>query len=699
MPFFRRGLGAALAAVTLLAAVPAGAIATSGHALTAKTLASLDRLSAPVVSPDGRWVVYDIRSTDFDANSARHAAWLLDVTTPGATPRRLEALGDDASNVLWSADSRSLYFLSGRSTLSQVWRAEVAGGAATQLTRLPLDVGTFRLSRDGPRLVVSMAVFPDAEDPAATRARRDARAARKSTGALYDHLFIRHWNAWADGARNHLFALTRGADGLFAGAPTPLMAGFDGDTPSRPFGDEDDYAITPDGAQVVFSSVRDGRTEAWRPNTELWIEPMDGSAPPKDLTQDNPGADTDPMISPDGTRVAWEATRRPGYESDRAAVWIMDLKTGVRREADPGVDLSADFLAWAPDGRSLLMTAADTQQNRLFAIDVATGKVRPLTADGYVSDFSAAASTLVYARSTLESPDQLWVSLGGGPARQITHVGAEQLADVTMSDAEPFAFAGWNGETVHGYVIRPADYAPGKTYPAVLILHGGPEASLSNFWSYRWNPQVWAGWGFAVVTIDYHGSSGYGQAFMDAIDGHWGDRPLEDIQKGWAAALNRFAFIDGSRACAAGASFGGYLVYWMESQWSAPWKCLMAHDGVFDTRALGSSTDELWFTEWDLGGTPWDNPEAYETFNPARFTAAWKTPTLVVHSARDFRIPVQQGVGAFTTLQRRGVPSQFLTFTDENHWVLRPQNSVQWHDTVEAWLKRWTAATPANGPG
>ena len=291
------------------------------------------------------------------------------------------------------------------------------------------------------------------------------------------------------------------------------------------------------------------------------------------------------------------------------------------------------------------------------------------------------------------------MSLGGGPARQITHVGAEQLADVTMSDAEPFAFAGWNGETVHGYVIRPADYAPGKTYPAVLILHGGPEASLSNFWSYRWNPQVWAGWGFAVVTIDYHGSSGYGQAFMDAIDGHWGDRPLEDIQKGWAAALNRFAFIDGSRACAAGASFGGYLVYWMESQWSAPWKCLMAHDGVFDTRALGSSTDELWFTEWDLGGTPWDNPEAYETFNPARFTAAWKTPTLVVHSARDFRIPVQQGVGAFTTLQRRGVPSQFLTFTDENHWVLRPQHSVQWHDTVEAWLKRWTAATPANGPG
>ena len=243
---------------------------------------------------------------------------------------------------------------------------------------------------------------------------------------------------------------------------------------------------------------------------------------------------------------------------------------------------------------------------------------------------------------------------------------------------------------MHGYVVKPYGYQPGKTYPVVFLIHGGPQGSFGNSWSYRWNPQVWAGWGYAVVMVDFHGSTGYGQAFTDAISKHWGDRPLEDLQKGWAAALAKYDFLDGTRACAAGASYGGYMVYWMAGHWSAPWKCLIDHDGVFDNPMMGFATEELWFSEWENGGTPWDNPDGYERFNPARAVGAWSKPMLVIHSARDYRIPLEQGLGAFTALQRKGIPSQFLTFPDENHWVLKPQNSVEWHDAVEAWLKRWT---------
>ncbi len=255
---------------------------------------------------------------------------------------------------------------------------------------------------------------------------------------------------------------------------------------------------------------------------------------------------------------------------------------------------------------------------------------------------------------------------------------------------EPFSFAGWNGETVHGFVFKPADYQPGKKYPVALLIHGGPQAYFGNQFHYRWNPEAYAGAGYAVVIIDFHGSVGYGQAFTDSISRHWGDRPLEDLQKGWAYALSTYGFLDGGRACALGASYGGFMINWIAGNWNGPWKCLVSHDGIFDNRAVGYSTEELWFSEWENGGTAYEHPENYERFNPADHVAAWSKPELVIHSARDYRLPLEQGIGAFTALQRKGVPSELLTFPDENHWVVKPQNLVQWHDTVFAWMKRWT---------
>jgi dipeptidyl aminopeptidase/acylaminoacyl peptidase len=685
IPIWRLGLACMMSLGIALASFTAYA---DTWPLTAKQLESLDRIGDPQVSPDGQWAIFDLRTVDFAGNTASHATWMVSLATPSARPRRLEATVG-ASQSRWAADAKTVYFLSGRSGSSQVWRTDVMGRTAIQVTRLPLDVGTFCLSRDGSRLVVSMAVFLDAEDPTVTRDRLDTKVATKASGVVYDQLLARHWDAWADGTRNHLFALNRGADGLFTGAPVALMAKFGGDVPSKPFGDESDYALTPDGTKVVFTSKAVGRSEAWSTNSDLWMAPTDGASPPRDLTSGNLAADAAPVISPDGSRVAWKAQVRPGYESDRQAVWVMDLDGENAHEVDPGVDLDADTLSWTSDGTALLITASEAQQNSLFRLDPHTGSVTRLTGDGSVSAISTGGSSIVYALSTWITPDQLWLKAGDARARQLTHVGEEALAGAAMSKPEPFSFAGWNGERVHGFVLPPVGAVSGKTYPTVLWIHGGPESTFANSWSYRWNPQVWAGWGYGVVMIDYHGSIGYGQAFTDSLKGHWGDRPLEDLEKGWAAALRQFPVLDGERACAAGASFGGYMVYWMESHWRSPWKCLIAHDGVFDTANLATTTDELWFTDWEFGGTPEANEKGYQRFNPARFTAGWTTPTLVVHSGRDFRVPIEQGLSAFTVLQRDGAPSRFLTFPNENHWVLKPHDSVQWHDTVHDWLTQW----------
>jgi dipeptidyl aminopeptidase/acylaminoacyl peptidase len=682
----RRLAPVALGLALGFAAVSSAAVA---EPLSAKTLATLDRISDPQISPDGRYVVYDLRTVDYDANKSHHSLWLIDLKAK--TPARKLAISEGgATGARWSADGKTLYFMSGRGgDTDQVWRTDAAGEKASQVTRAPLDIGAYKLSADGKHMVVALAVFPDLDDPAAAKARTDATKAKKSSGVLYDHLFVRHWDTWADGTRNHLYALALDAKGDVAGDAVALMKGFDGDAPSKPFGGDEDFDISRDGATVFFTARLAGKTEPWSTNFDLYSTPMDGSASPKDLTADNPAWDGTPVVSPDGTKLAYLAMKRPGFEADRFAVWIMDLKTGARHEVDPTWDRSAGSLRWTADGRGLLVTADDVGQTRLFAIDANSGAVKPLTTDGHISAVTLAGHTLVVGRETLDSPSQLF-RVEGGKLSALTDANAAKLAAVQFSPFEQFSFAGWNGETVHGYVLKPYGYQPGHKYPVVYLVHGGPQGSFGDSWSYRWNPQVWAGWGYGVVMVDFHGSTGYGQAFTDAISQHWGDRPLEDLQKGWSAALSKYDFLDGDHACAAGASYGGYMIYWMAGNWNKPWKCLVDHDGVFENHDMGYVTEELWFSEWENGGVPWVNRDGYEKFNPANHVADWTKPMLIIHSAKDYRIPLEQGLGAFTALQRKGIPSQFLTFPDENHWVLKPQNSVQWHDTVQAWLKRWT---------
>lgn len=659
-------------------------------------LVNLERITEPRISPDGKWVIYDFATTDYAANKRNHA--IMRVATDGkGEPVKIA----DGTSGRWAPDGTRIYYVGDAPNgTSQVFsinpdarciRAPCDVAAPVQVTDLPVDVGAYRVSPDGKSLVVSLAVFPDKDDPAATKARLDDKAKSKQSGRVYDRIFIRHWDTWADGTQNHLFALKIGGDGK-ANSLVPLMKGIDGDTPSKPFGDDGDYAIAPNSKSVVFAVRIAGKSEPWSTNFDVYEVPIDGKKAPRNLTASNPAWDTAFSYSADGRKIAYRAMKRPGFEADRFA--IMVGTPGNVRELAPKWDRSADKIAWSGDGKAIYAIAEDVGQSRLFAIDTSTGVAQALTGNGRVADFdvahTAGGDVIAFTRDGLDGPAQLYVTRPGGSVTKITNANAERFREIEFSPYEQFSFAGWNNETVYGYIVKPYGWKAGKKYPAVFLIHGGPQSSFGDSWSFRWNPQTWAGWGYAVVMIDFHGSTGYGQAFTDAISSHWGDRPLEDLQKGWAAAQAKYSWIDGSRACAAGASYGGFMVNWIAGNWNAPWKCFVSHDGIFDNRMMGYSTEELWFSEWENGrATQWENPAAYEAFNPVNHVAKWTKPMLVIHGMNDFRIPAEQGIALFTALQRKDVESRFLMFPNENHWVLKPQNSVQWHDTVQAWLDRW----------
>ncbi len=653
------------------------------HPFSIHDMVAMDRISDPQVSPDGTWIAFVVRTTDLEANRGRTNLWL--VSSDGTDLRQLTSHPDSDSNPRWGPDSRSIWFLSSRSGSSQAWRIAIDGGEARQVTDEPLDVGNLIVSPDGRHIGFTMEVFPDAPTAQATQERLGAIAQRKASGRIYERLFVRHWDMWKDGRRSHLFI--KPAEG---GSAVNVMAGMDADTPSKPFGGPEEMTFTPDGKAVVFSAKDVGPEEAWSTDFDLFHSPIDGSQPPKCLTQDNKAWDTHPVFSPDGKTLAYLAMSRPGYESDQFQIVLYDWPSGSKRVVTRQWDRSPSSIAFSADGRTLYATAANLGQRSLFAIDVADGRVRTVVRDGAVHGFAVAGERIVYALSTLRSPAELFsVRPDGTGVRRLTDINRERVAAAKMGDYEQFTFAGWNDETVYAYVVKPIDFDPTRTYPVAFLIHGGPQGSFGNVFHYRWNPQAYAGAGYAAVMVDFHGSVGYGQAFCDSIRGDWGGKPLVDLQKGLAAALERYPWMDGDRVGALGGSFGGYMVNWIAGQWPDRFRCLVNHDGNLDERMAYFDTEELWFPEWDHVGTPWENPEGYEKHNPVRFVQNWEAPMLVIHGAHDFRVVDTQGLGTFNALQRRGIPSRLLYFPDENHWVLKPQNSIQWYDTVIGWLDRW----------
>ncbi|TLY95343.1 MAG: S9 family peptidase [Gammaproteobacteria bacterium] len=664
----------------------AGAAEARDARFTVEDLVLLKRISDPQLSPDGRQVAFVQRETDMDANKGRTSLWLLELTPGTAAPRRLTDVKANDSSPRWSPDSRTLYFLSTRSGSSQVWRLALTGGDAQRVTDYPLEVGALKVSPHADLLALSMEVFPDCPTLACTRERLDARSRDKATGRLYERLFIRHWDTWSNGTRSHLFSAPLSAGGTASTTPIDVSKGFDADIPGKPFGGDEDFAFSPDGRSLVFSARIAGHTEPWSTNFDLFQTPVDGSAPPVNLTSGNPAWDALPVFLANGD-LAWLAQQRPGFESDRFHIVLKDARSGAVRSLTGGWDRTVHRLGATPDGKALLASVDELGQAPLYRIDPKSGAPARLVAGGAVEAFSAARERVVFARADLGGPEDLYVlGLRGGPARRLTEVNHELLAGRRMSDFAQFSFKGWNDESVYGYVVKPYGFEPGRRYPIAFVVHGGPQVSFGNLWTYRWNAQAFAGGGYAVVMIDFHGSPGYGQAFTDSISRDWGGKPLVDLQKGLAAALAKYPWLDGERVCALGASYGGFMMNWIEGHWPDRFRCIVNHDGLFDQRMMYYATEELWFPEWELGGPQYENPQGYEAANPANLVSKWRTPMLVIHGEQDFRIPYPQGIGTFTALQRRGIESKLLIFPDENHWVLKPADSVLWYHTVLGWL-------------
>jgi dipeptidyl aminopeptidase/acylaminoacyl peptidase len=665
---------------------------------TVQDMVRMERISEVAVAPDGRRVAYTQRTTDMEANKGRTSVWLFDTGKRGAVPLRLTDGGPNSGSAEWSKDGRFIYFLSNRSGTNQVWRISSSGTGprgdtpvpdSTQVTNFPLEIGSFHVSPKADRILVSVEVFLDCADLACTKKRLDTSARTAATGALHTQLFIRHWDAWSDGRRSEVFTMALGDNGVAQGTPVNLTGGI-GDVPGKPFGGHEDYAFSPDGAQVAFS-VRATAGEAWSTNFDIYSVAADGSGQPKNLTADNKAWDGQPAFSPDGSQLAYVAMDRPGFEADRFHLVLLNLQSGATRALTQHWDRSINSFAWSRDGKTLFATADHLGQRPLWAIDAASGRASAITGAGEVEGFSVGASKVFYTASNLGSPADLYsISFTGGKPAQLTRLNQAVLEQRKFGEYQQFTFHGANNENVFGYVVKPVDFKPDRKYPIAFLIHGGPQGSFGNAWSWRWNPQAFAGAGFAVVMIDFHGSTGYGQSFTDSISGDWGGKPLEDLKLGLDEAIKANTWLDGQNVCALGGSYGGFMINWILGAWPDRFKCLVSHDGIFDNRTMYYSTEELWFPEHEFSGPEYQNPAAYAKFNPIDYVAKWKAPTLVIHGQQDYRVPDSQGLSVFTALQRRGIPSELLYFPNENHWVLKPADSIQWYDTVLAWLNRWT---------
>lgn len=652
---------------------------TAAGGLGLAQLAMMDRVSDPQLSPDARRVLYNVRATDWAANRGATALWVIEAD---GSRRKLPVSDGGAGSGRWAPDG-SIYFLSSRGGSSQVWRTDREGQAAAQVTSLPIDVTHFRIAPDGKSLVLALPVFIDCKDLACTRDRLKATAESKSTVRAYDRLPLRPWDSWNDGRRSHLFVQALDGSGLAAGAPRDLMPGFDGDAPSRPQGGDDAFVISPDSRQVVFQSQDQGRTEVFTDNSDLFRVALAGGAV-VNLTKANSAADYAPAFSPDGKHLAWLAGKRENVGGDQPRILIANADGSNPKPLAESWDRGAGGLTWSSDGRALYATAAENGQFKLFRIDARSGAFAALSDTGTVAGFDEVKGRLVVAQETFQGPTQI---VEGGKA--LTDHNAAALKGLSLPKPELFTFTGWNNEPVQGWVFKPAGYVEGQKYPVVYLIHGGPKSPWTDGWSYRWNPQVYTGAGYGVVMVNFHGSPGFGQAFTDAINNHWGDRPLEDLQKGWTAALAANPWMDGSRACALGASYGGYMINLIAGRWNEPWRCLVNHAGVYDVAQMMNAMDIANFVH-EFGGPAWERSEVYAAFSPDSYVANWKKPMLVLHGSRDFRVPVEQGLSTFSALQRKGVESRFVHVPDENHWVLKPQNWVAWQQEIMDWTAAHT---------
>ena len=698
-----RPLLAALAFGTALAPLAAQDM-SERPPMSARDLVTMPRLGSPIVAPDGAQAVYQVTMTDPATYERRRETYLRSLVDPAADAVRV-VLPAGAHSLQFGPAS-ALYFLAPSSqegvTRDVLYRATFGeGGGLTDMSAVA-DFGQavdgFVLSPAGNAVAVYADVPRDCDTLPCPEAGVEIGETRPGSGRLYDvdDGFVRHWDTWEEPGRLTRLFRADIADGAMLAMPRAVDAAIPvqqrGDTPTKPFGGGEDIAFSPDGSRLYYVARVGDASEPTSTNLDIYEA---SGARSRNLTEANRALDALPTPSPDGRYLAYVAMERPGYESDRQVVMLRDLASGATRALTQGFDRSFGSLAWTADSRALIATAQSVLDTPAFRIDIAGGTVTELDlmagSEAHIGNtVPLPGDRLLFTRDSIGAPSELFIAARGEMAVPLSNVARDEIERLAPIVTSRFSFTGAHGDTVHGQITKLDDHQ--GTMPVVLYVHGGPQGSFNDGWSSRWNPRVVASQGYAVVSVDFHGSTGYGQAFTDSINRDWGGAPLEDLKLGLAAALARDSQIDGSRACAMGASYGGYMMNWIAGNWPDRFDCLVQHDGLFDLRSFYYSTEELWFPRWDFGGSYAEASEVYERWNPVNYVENWRTPMLVVAGMRDFRVPYTQGLQSFTALQERGVEGQLLVFEDENHWVLGAANSLQWHETVFDWLARYLKA-------
>jgi dipeptidyl aminopeptidase/acylaminoacyl peptidase len=678
----RSGLGAA--GLLLSCATNILAQEAVKHAISFDDMIQMHRVGDPTISPDGKWVAFVVTTPDMSANRNASNIWI--VSTGGGEAMQLTQSGHDSSPA-WSPDGKTLAFLSSREGNSQVYVLPMEGGEAHAVTHLSTGADLVKWSPDGKTIAFTSLVYPDCKDDACNKKRDEEKDKNKVKARVYEQLLYRHWDHWFEGKRSHLFV--EAADGR--GEARDLNGGANYDVPPDQRGGPDDINFSPDSKEICFTAVTD-KVEAISTNGDLFLVPVAGGEAKRITT--NPAFDGNPVYSPDGRFIAYHAQLAPGYESDRWRVMLYDRASGKIENLSEGFDRSANELTWSADSKTILFTAENESLQPVYAMAARVGaEPKKVIADSFNTGLtiSGDGKTLAFERTSLTMPAEVFVAgSDGSAARQLTHQNEAILAKLDMNAPETFWFESADGTRVQAVMIRPPHFEATKKYPLLVLLHGGPQTMWSNAWGYRWNAQVFSAPGYVTLMINRRGSTGYGQKFTDEITNDWGGKAYVDVMKGVDTVLAKYKFVDETRMAAAGGSYGGYMADWIATH-SGRFKAIISHAGVYDKFSM-YATEELWFEEHDMQGTPWTNPESYRKWAPLTYAAElgkFKTPTLVICGERDYRVPYTQSLEFFNALQRQGVPSKLMVFPDEGHWILRPQNAQFWYKTFFDWLGQW----------
>jgi dipeptidyl aminopeptidase/acylaminoacyl peptidase len=665
-----------------------GALSAQRQTFDVQMMLGLSRIGEPSLSPNGKQIAFTVQTVDIENNIKPKQIYVVPLF--GGSPLQLTGDGTDNERPRWSPDSRQIYFISDRAGSSQIWAMDADGRNARQITRLSTEAGGLLVSPDGKKIVFQSSVYPECgADDRCNKDKIDAEARSKVKARIYTSLLYRHWTAYETKRRQHLLVVD--ADGSNARDLTPGPH----DVPPFSLGGPDDYAISPDSLEVAFTMNADP-DPAISTNSDIYTVPIAGGEMHKITI--GLGADNSPLYSPDGKLLAFRSQARAGYESDRWRLMVLDRATGKTANLSEGLDRWVEGMTWLPDSERLVFTSEDRGRTGLQMISISGGGLRSIISGASTLDdvqFTADGDTMIYTQQSGSKPVEIFkATAGAGTGVALTHFNDAALANSTVRPLEEmWVDSGEDKTRIQTFIVKPPDFSPMKQYPVLFLIHGGPQGAWGETWSYRWNPQVFASAGYLVVMPNPRGSTGYGQKFIDDINGDWGGKVYDDIMA-VADHVEKLPYVDPERMAAAGGSFGGYMIDWILGHTNR-FKALISHSGVYDLRSMASETEELWFPKWEFNGMPWDNPDMYAKWSPSFFAQNFKTPTLVLHGEIDYRVPVGQGMQLFTALQMQKVPSKIVLFPDEGHWISKPQNSVLWYGQFLEWVGEWLKK-PAN---